>query len=237
MEKQRLDKFLSNQTGLSRSESRNTIRATGLYVNGKSVFDPSFIIDAETSEIIFKGKKLTFKKYVYILMNKPKGVLCATNDKSQKTVLDLLPENFKNRKLSPVGRLDKDTTGLLLITDDGDFSHNCISPVKNVKKIYEAELDGNLTEQMVEKFKEGITLADGTVCKPAELKILQNNKAQITITEGKYHQIKRMFGTVGLGVNELKRLSIGKLRIPENLTEGEYTEISVQEANRAIKSC
>ena len=235
MEKQRLDKFLSNQTGLSRSESRNIIRTTGLYVNGKSVFDPSFIIDAETSEIIFKGKKLTFKKYIYILMNKPKGVLCATNDKSQKTVLDLLPDNFKNRKLAPVGRLDKDTTGLLLITDDGDFSHNCISPVKNVKKVYEAELDGNLNEQMIEKFKEGITLADGTVCKPAELKILQNNKAQITIIEGKYHQIKRMFGKVGLGVNELKRLSIGELEIPQNLTEGDYIEISADEVNRAIK--
>ena len=183
MEKQRLDKFLSNQTGLSRSESRNVIRLTGLYVNGKSVFDPSFIIDATTAEVIFKGQKLEFKKYVYILMNKPKGVLCATNDKTQKTVLDLLPESLKNRKLAPVGRLDKDTTGLLLITDDGEFSHNCISPSKNVKKVYEAELDGVLTEQMVENFKEGITLADGTLCKGAKLEILDENIAHITITE------------------------------------------------------
>ena len=236
MEKQRLDKFLSNQTGLSRSESRNVIRLTGLYVNGKSVFDPSFIIDAATAEVIFKGKKLEFKKYVYILMNKPKGVLSATNDKSQKTVLDLLPDNLKNRKLAPVGRLDKDTTGLLLITDDGEFAHNCISPSKNVKKVYEAELDGTLTEQMVENFKEGITLADGAVCKPAKLEIMDNNVAKLTITEGKYHQIKRMFGTQGLGVNELKRLSVGELKIPTGLHEGEYTEITPQEASKAIES-
>ena len=236
MEKQRLDKFLSNQTGLSRSESRNIIRLTGLHVNGKSLFDPSFIIDATTAEVIFKGKKLEFKKYVYILMNKPKGVLCATNDKTQKTVLDLLPENYKNRKLAPVGRLDKDTTGLLLITDDGEFSHNCISPSKNVKKVYEAELDGVLTEKMVENFKEGITLADGTLCKGAKLEILDKNIAHITITEGKYHQIKRMFGTQGLGVNELKRLTIGELKIPNGLLEGEYTEITPQEALKAIGS-
>lgn len=236
MEKQRLDKFLSNQTGLSRSESRNVIRLTGLYVNGKSVFDPSFIIDATTAEVIFKGQKLEFKKYVYILMNKPKGVLCATNDKTQKTVLDLLPENYKNRKLAPVGRLDKDTTGLLLITDDGEFSHNCISPSKNVKKVYEAELDGVLTEKMVENFKEGITLADGTLCKGAKLEILDENIAHITITEGKYHQIKRMFGTQELGVNELKRLTIGELKIPNGLLEGEYTEITPQEALKAIGS-
>lgn len=236
MEKQRLDKFLSNQTGLSRSEARNVIRATGLYVNGKSVFDPSFIIDVSTAEVIFKGQRLEFKKYVYILMNKPKGVLSATNDKSQKTVLDLLPENLKNRKLAPVGRLDKDTTGLLLITDDGEFSHNCISPSKNVKKIYEAVLDGELTEQMVENFKEGIILADGTLCKGAHLEILDKNIARITITEGKYHQIKRMFGTQGLGVNELKRLMIGHLEIPTQLLEGEYTEITPQEALKAIES-
>lgn len=236
MEKQRLDKFLSNQTGLSRSEARNVIRATGLYVNGKSVFDPSFIIDASTAEVIFKGQKLEFNKYIYILMNKPKGVLSATNDKSQKTVLDLLPENYKNRKLAPVGRLDKDTTGLLIITDDGEFSHNCISPTKNVKKVYEVELDGELTPQMIEDFKEGITLADGTLCKPAELSILEKNKARITITEGKYHQIKRMFGTVELGVNSLKRLSIGELEIPLNLAEGEYITITAEQAKRSIKS-
>lgn len=236
MEKQRLDKFLSNQTGLSRSESRNVIRLTGLYVNGKSVFDPSFIIDASTAEVIFKGKKIEFKKYVYILMNKPKGVLSATNDKSQKTVLDLLPQNLKNRKLAPVGRLDKDTTGLLLITDDGEFAHNCISPSKNVKKVYEAELDGELTLQMVKAFKDGITLADGTLCKPAQLEIIDNNVAKLTITEGKYHQIKRMFGTVDLGVNNLKRLNVGTLGIPEGLTEGNYIEITSQEALKAIES-
>lgn len=237
MEKQRLDKFLSNQTGLSRSEARNVIRATGLYVNGKSVFDPSFIIDAETADVIFKGNKLTFKKYVYILMNKPKGVLSATNDKKQKTVLDLLPENYKNRKLAPVGRLDKDTTGLLLITDDGEFSHNCISPSKNVEKVYEAELDGVLTEQMIETFKQGVTLADGAICKPAKLEIIENNKACLTITEGKYHQIKRMFGTVDLGVNELRRLSVGSLCLPQDIAEGEYIEIEAEEAFGALKSC
>ncbi len=234
MEKQRLDKFLSAQKGFSRSEARNIIRKTGLYVDGISVFDPSFTIDPDSSSVVFKGENIEYKKYIYILMNKPKGVLSASEDKSRKTVVDLVPDELKRRELAPVGRLDKDTTGLILLTDDGVFSHNCISPSKSVQKVYEAVLDGDVTQSMIESFAKGTILADGTVCKRAILERIGENKARIIITEGKYHQIKRMFGTVGLGVVDLKRIKIGKLVIPEYLKEGECIELSCEEAQCAL---
>ena len=183
--------------------------------------DPSFIFDIETNSVTYKDNTVEYSEYRYILMNKPKGVLCATEDKKQKTVIDLIPENMKRKNLSPVGRLDKDTTGLLIITDDGDFAHRCITPSKNVGKTYIATLDGKLTEDMIKMFLEGVTLADKTVCKPAKLEILDDFNAKLTIFEGKYHQIKRMFGTVGLGVNELKRVAVGDFYLPDDMELGE----------------
>lgn len=234
MKKQRLDKFIANQLNLSRSVVRIGIHRGQATVNGTVHRDIAFAIDAESDEILYSGEKIGYKEYVYILLNKPAGVLSAATDKSRQTVVDLVPEHVKRSNLAPVGRLDKDTTGLLLITDDGVFAHNCISPKKAISKSYIATLDGDVTEDMILCFKEGITLADGTQCRPAELYRISQNIARIIITEGKYHQIKRMFGTVGLGVNSLHRESIGNLRLPDTLKEGECIEMTKQELETAI---
>ena len=228
MAKERFDKIIANQFNISRKDARIAIRRGKATVDGKALRDPALAVDTE-SEITFLGQAMDYKKYVYILMNKPKGVLSAANDKSRKTVVDLVPEEYRRQGLFPVGRLDKDTTGLLIITDDGDFAHRAIAPNKNVFKTYEVTLDGNVTEEMVEKFREGIVLADGTVCKSAALKPLGENRAEVMISEGKYHQIKRMFGVVGLGVNALKRTAIGGLFLPQNLDEGECISLNEQE--------
>ena len=159
-------------------------------------------------------------------MNKPKGVLSAATDKSRKTVVDLVPEHLKRQDIAPVGRLDKDTTGLLLITDDGVFAHNCISPKKEISKSYIVTLDGDINDEMIQKFKTGITLVDGTVCKSAILERIDKNIARVIISEGKYHQVKRMFGIVGLGVNELHREAIGGLCLPNDLKSGECIEMT-----------
>jgi len=229
MEKIRLDKYLSSQVNISRSEAKTAVRRGKISVNNVFVKDPAVIIIPETDEVKYDGQAIIYKKYIYILMNKPAGILSASNDKNRKTVVDLVPDRFKRAGLFPVGRLDKDTTGLLIITDDGNFAHKVISPKSNIEKCYIAGLDGEVTEDMVEKFAKGIVLQDGTLCKPAKLERLDNNKAKITITEGKYHQIKRMFGVVGLGVNSLHRESIGHISVPENLPFGECVEILLKD--------
>ncbi len=224
MSKQRLDKIIANQLIIPRSVVRRGIKSGKAKVNGEVVFDLAFAVEAESDDIVYDGQQIGFKKYIYILMNKPKGVLSASSDKFRETVVDLVPKEIRRPNLAPVGRLDKDTTGLLLITDDGEFAHNCISPKKKISKSYIVELDGDVTDSMIEKFKQGVTLADGTKCKSAVLERIGKNTARVVICEGKYHQIKRMFGTVGLGVRELHREAIGELTIPQGLNEGECME-------------
>ena len=211
MKKQRLDRFISNQLNLPRSMSKTQIHRGKVKVENTVVRDPSTIIDVDTQAVFYKDQKVEYNEFLYLLMNKPKGVLSASEDKTQKTVIDLIPDNLRRNGLFPVGRLDKDTTGLLIITDDGDFAHRCIHPLK---------------EEMIELFGKGVVLADETLCKPAILEIMDTKTAKITITEGKYHQIKRMFGTVGLGVVELERISIGRLKLPDNLKYGETIVLS-----------
>ncbi len=226
MNKQRLDKFVSGQVArLTRSLAREVIKKGHIAVNGSVCRDPSLIIDVDLEVVTLDGERINYKRFIYILMNKPKGVLSASNDKSRQTVVDLVPEHLSRDGLFPVGRLDRDTTGLLLITDDGEFAHNCISPKFDVPKTYRADLDGDVTGDMIAKFAEGITLVDGTKCRPAILERVSKNLARVTITEGKYHQVKRMFGVVGLGVNELHRERIGELSLPENLNPGECVEL------------
>ncbi len=227
---QRLDKFISNQLNISRSVVKTALKRGQATVNGVTVKDGSFSVDTDSDIIVFEGKEISYKKYIYILMNKPKGVLSASNDKNRKTVVDLVPKSLQRTGLFPVGRLDKDTTGFLIITDNGEYAHNCISPKKMIAKSYIVTLDGQVTEDMIPLFQSGITLADGTRCKPAKLQIIDNCKARVIITEGKYHQIKRMFGTVGLGVNELHRESMGGFILPASLKEGECIEITEKEA-------
>lgn len=221
MAQMRLDKFISNQTGMSRSEAREALKSLRVTVNGKTEKMYDCKINPETDNVTVNGESISYSEHLYLLMNKPKGVLTATEDKRQKTVLDLLPENLRRKDMAPVGRLDKDTTGLLLLTDDGVLAHKIITPKSKIEKEYHVTLDGDIKPEHIEKFKEGVTLADGTKCMPAKLTRLSECRASIVICEGKYHQIKRMFGTVGLGVNELKRVRIGALTLPEALCEGE----------------
>lgn len=227
---ERLDKTVSKAAAVSRSDARGLILRGLVVVDGKPVRDIGFKVDPASQLIELEGKPLTYKKFCYIIMNKPKGVLSASEDSRAKTVIDLLPEEFRRRKLFPVGRLDKDTTGLLIITDDGDFAHMLLSPNRKVPKEYIAILDGEIDERVIEEFKAGVTLADGTSLAPAGLKALEEqNIALVKIIEGKYHQIKRMFGVFDLGVNELKRVSFAGMSLPEDLNEGDFRELTEEE--------
>lgn len=231
---ERLDKIVANQFCVGRTEARRLIRIGKVEVDGKVIKNFSQHVNPQTSEIIVDSQKMEYQEHIYLMMNKPKGVLSATNDKNSKTVIDLIPDKYRRKGLAPVGRLDKDTTGLLLITDDGEFAHKVISPKSEIIKKYLVEVDSAITNEMCEIFKKGVILADGTSCLPAELKIINNKPAftcEISIMEGKYHQIKRMLGTVGLGVNQLERLSIGGLMLDENLELGECKILSKNELN------
>lgn len=236
MKQERLDKIIATQFNVSRRDARIAIRRGKVKVCGKTVRDFGLLTNID-SEISFDGQALNYKEHIYILMNKPKGVLSASSDKNKKTVVDLVPENLRRQGLFPVGRLDKDTTGFLIITDDGDFAHKAISPKYEVYKNYIVQLDGSLTEDMITAFADGITLADGTKCRKATLEILAENTARVKICEGKYHQIKRMFGVVGLGVNELKREAVGALSLSKDLAEGDCVELSTAEIEQIFTNC
>lgn len=227
---ERLDKIISTGGGVSRSDARKLILKNKVMVNQKTIRDIAFKVDPNKDSIILDGEEITYKKYLYLVMNKPKGVLTATEDKNKQTVIDLIPDELRRRDLFPVGRLDKDTTGLLIITNDGDFAHKLLAPNKKVPKKYFVTLDGEVNEKIVQKFKEGLTLIDGTVLSSAELEITDDpHTAFVTITEGKYHQIKRMFGLFSLGVNDLKRVSFAGLNLPPTLSEGQIRELTVNE--------
>lgn len=220
----RLDKFISSQLNISRKDARAAILRGRAAVDGTTVRAADFKIDENADSVTFDGQALSYKKHIYIIMNKPRGVLSASDDKRQPTVIDIIPEKLRRNGLFPVGRLDKDTTGLLIITDDGDFAHRVLSPKKEIFKTYIAVLDGEITPNMPEKFLNGIVLADGTKCRRAFLRRVDKNTAEIKICEGKFHQIKRMFGTVGLGVNALERTAVGNFYLPEDLPQGACSE-------------
>ena len=220
----RLDKFISSQLNISRKDARAAILRGRAAVDGTTVRAADFKINENADSVTFDGQALSYKKHIYIIMNKPRGVLSASDDKRQPTVIDIIPEKLRRNGLFPVGRLDKDTTGLLIITDDGDFAHRVLSPKKEIFKTYLAVLDGEITPDMPEKFLNGIVLADGTKCRRAFLRRVDKNTAEIKICEGKFHQIKRMFGTVGLGVNALERTAVGNFYLPEDLPQGACSE-------------
>lgn len=226
-----MDKYLSVACGISRTDAKKSIRSGKVTVDGERIKSAEFKVDSEKSCVFYEGTQVKYKKYIYILMNKPAGILSASTDKRVKTVVDIIPEKLKREGLFPVGRLDKTTTGMLIITNDGDFAHKVISPKSMVEKCYYVELDGALTEENKRKIEEGAVLADGTKCLPAKIELVTETTLYITICEGKYHQIKRMFGTVDLGVNKLHRISIGELVLPDELKEGESVEIGQKELN------
>lgn len=225
----RLDKFISTQTVFSRSEIRKMIFKGMVTVDGNVIRQPDFKIDEKASEIYLDGEKIEYEKYVYIVMNKPAGVLSATSDKNCKTAVDLLPQEYSKRNIFPAGRLDKDSTGMILLTDDGDFAHKITSPKHHIEKAYIVELDGEVQQRVIDAFAKGVTLADGTVCSPAVCEKIESNKARVILTEGKYHQIKRMFGVFDLGVNSLHRERMGKLTMPKGLAFGDFYKIKPED--------
>ena len=233
---ERIDKIISEQTYYTRREIKKLISQGTIYVNGEQVKKPENKYDETKITIKINGEEIEIKKHIYLLLNKPKGYVSATEKERQKTGLDLVPEKYKYRDLFPAGRLDKDTTGLMLITDDGEFAHNILSPRKHVKKEYEVTLDIPVTETMVNGFKKGINLSDGE-CKSADLEITGEYTANVVITEGRYHQIKRMFGCYGAKVIELNRIRMGNLYLPKDLKFGEVKEATQAELEKIQERC
>lgn len=221
----RLDKLLADSGAFSRSEARLCVREGRVAVDGSVVRQPEAKFDSD-AVITVDGEALICTKTRYLMLYKPIGVLSATEDPKQRTVLDLLPEPYSRMGLFPVGRLDKDTTGLLLLTNDGDFAHRVISPKKHVPKIYRAEVEGALDASDVAAFAAGLTLADGTVCLPAALELPEPGVGRVTVFEGKYHQVKRMFAARGKPVLTLHRERIGALSLDPALPPGGFRELS-----------
>lgn len=230
----RLDKFLANMKAGSRSQVHEIIKAGQVTVNGKVCRSAKQKVK-EDAEVLVNGQAVIYQQYHYFLLNKPAGVLLATEDSRQKTVLDLLKDQDRYQKIAPVGRLDKDTTGLLLLTNDGQLAYQLLAPEYHVPKTYYALLVGVADEETAKAIVAGLTLKDGTELKPGQLKILRQDKDQeqseieITITEGKYHQVKRMFASQGMKVLKLKRLSMGPLTLPDDLALGSYRPLTEEE--------
>ncbi len=225
----RLDKLLGNMGYGSRKEVKLLLKQKAVTVDGAVVKDAAMHVDPDTQDVSVYGERVFYTEFIYLMMNKPAGVISATEDSYDKTVIDLLDPMSQHFKPFPVGRLDKDTEGLLLITNDGQLSHNLLSPKKHVPKTYYATIDGVVTEADIEAFQKGVTLDDGYVTKPGQLVILKSGKIseiELTIHEGKFHQVKRMFEAVDKKVTYLKRLSMGSLKLDESLELGDYRELT-----------
>jgi len=228
---ERLDKIIVSMTNYSRKDVKELIRKKRITINGEIATKSDTKINPDIDKISIDNKEIKIQKYVYLILNKPKGFISATIDKTLPTIIDLVPTEYKHRNLFPAGRLDKDTTGLMIITDDGNFSHNILAPKKHVKKVYNVTIDIPMTTDMVEGFKKGILLNDGE-CKPAILQITGTNTGVVTLTEGRYHQIKRMFGCFKAKVIELHRIGIGTFILPDTLKTGECRELTKEELNK-----
>lgn len=226
---QRLDKILSNLGYGTRKDIKLAIKNGLVTVDDLPVSDNGVHVDPEINIIKINGEVLNYKKYIYIMMNKPDGVISATLDKRLKTVIDLLPDNYRCFELFPTGRLDIDTEGLLLLTNDGQLAHDLLSPKKHVPKKYYARIEGEVTDADIVKFKAGVILDDGYKTLPAELTVIRTgdfSEIELVIHEGKFHQVKRMFGSVDKKVKYLRRIEMGSLKLDENLNTGEYRKLT-----------
>lgn len=228
MKQQRIDKILSSQNIASRSEIKSMIKQGRITADGNTVKRPEEKYDPEISIFYVDGKEVSFKKHLYIMMNKPSGIISANNDRRVKTVIDLLPPELKREGLFPAGRLDKDTEGFLLITDDGEFAHKMLSPKSHIYKLYRAETDKILTDTDIKKFKNGIKYGELEFL-PADMKIIGEKTALVEICEGKFHQVKKMFHSIGANVVHLERLRIGGVFLDKNLKIGEVRELTDKE--------
>ncbi len=226
---ERLDKIISAMGKKSRREVREMVRQGRVLVDGKPAPAADMKVDPQTAVILLDGEPLGYEKFTYVMLHKPAGVLTATEDRRQKTVLDLLPPELRRRALSPVGRLDKDTEGLLLLTNDGQLAHRLLSPKSHVDKVYYARVDGALEPGDIAAFAAGMTLGDGLECLPAGLEILSPTEALVTLREGKFHQVKRMLAARGKPVLYLKRLSMGRLRLDPALAPGAWRMLTEEE--------
>lgn len=220
---QRTDRFISENTEYTRSQAKELLKKGKITVNGEKIKDGKFQINPETDVVAINGEKISVKGSIVLAMNKPKGYVCATEDKNEKTVMELLPDEYKNQGLFPAGRLDKDTTGLVILTNDGDLAHKIISPKKHTSKHYLVTLARKYETEYEEKFKNGIVLSDGTKCKEAEVYLFNEEKNQciVKLTEGKYHQVRRMFAACGNHVENLHRFAIGNYVLSDKIALGE----------------
>lgn len=233
MGKIRLDKYLADMGLGTRTEVKKDIKKGRISVNGEIIKSPEYKIDTQTDAVLADGKEIAYEELVYYMLNKPQGVVSATEDRRDKTVLDLISEK-KRKDLFPVGRLDKDTEGLLLITNDGELAHNLLAPKKHVDKKYFVRLKAPLSEENRKRLEEGVDIGEDKLTLPAQVFVLnqERDEAEIIIREGKFHQIKRMFHAVGNEVVFLKRLSMGSLVLDEALLPGEYRLLTPQEIER-----
>lgn len=231
----RIDKFLANQDIGSRSQVKQYIKKGMISINGTVCKSPEQKIDENADQISYNGTVIGYQKHHYYMLNKPAGCVSATNDNLHTTVLDLLKGSVPVKNLFPVGRLDIDTEGLLLVTDDGELSHNLLSPSKHVAKTYFARIDGLATEEHIKAFRDGLDIGDDKTTKPGTLVIksthpdTNTSEILLTITEGRYHQVKRSFEALGMKVTYLKRLSMGSLTLDETLAPGEFRELTDSE--------
>ena len=237
----RLDKFLVACAVGSRTEVKNFLKSGRVTVNGKKEKSAKLQINEDTDEICFDGQKLDYEEFVYYMMNKPQGVISATEDPKHKTVLDLLDDLARSKEVFPVGRLDIDTHGLLLLTNDGKLAHALLSPKRHVDKTYLAQVKGIMTDEDIETFAKGIPLKD-FICQPAKLELVSNDTekeeslVRVTIAEGKFHQVKRMVAYCGKEVVDLQRLTMGTLTLDEGLKRGEWRRLTKDELEGLLES-
>ncbi len=227
---ERLDKILANAMVGSRKEVVKLIRSGAVSVDEQTITDPATKVDPNSSTLVANGITICYREHFHLMLNKPDGYICATEDTREKTVLDLLPDDeFPKNKIFPAGRLDKDTEGFVFLTTDGQLAHRVTGPKNHVNKKYYVEVDHSLQSEWSNHFKQGIQIDDGYQCKPAFLEILSDNSCHLTIFEGKFHQVKRMFEALGTTVTYLKRVQIGSLLLDEGLNLGEYRELTPEE--------
>ena len=234
---ERLDKVLAGTGRWSRREVKLLVRQGLVRLNGAAAVSAEEKCDPETAVITVNGETVVLRRFTYVLLHKPGGVLTATEDRRQETVMELLPQELRRVGLAPVGRLDKDTEGLLLLTNDGELTHRLLSPKYHVDKRYFARVDGHLTAAHAEAFAEGMTLGDGLKCLPARLEILPDNGCIVTVREGKFHQVKRMLAACGAPVVYLKRLSMGPLVLGDELGRGEHRMLREEEVAALYRTC
>lgn len=236
-ETMRLDRFLGVTGCCSRTDAKKIIRSGGVAVNGRAVRNPEEKIFPETDEIFFAGKRIQYRKYTYIMLNKPEGYVSATEDGREKTVLDLLPDDMNKSKLFPCGRLDKNTLGLMLITDNGELSHRLLAPASHVSKSYGFRSKKEVSETEVEMFENGLTLEDGYVTKPARIELYDDRMSgTVYLIEGKYHQIKRMFEAMDNKIVYLERLTFGPLTLDTELERGQWRYLTDEEIRLLIEA-